>query len=402
MKIIEREFYSKKIRPYIDTGLIKVLVGQRRVGKSCVMRQLAEKISRKAPSANCIYINKEDFAFADIRDAKTLLEYVESQLDSNRKNYLFVDEIQDIIGFEIALRSLQAKEQCDIFCTGSNAQVLSGELATMLSGRHIEFEIHSLDYSEFLTFHRLSDCDESLTKYFTFGGLPHLAHLGLDSEIATEYLRNIYSTILLKDVLARAGLRNPAFLERLSAFLADNTGSLFSASSISKYLKAHRESVAPSVIINYLHAMEAAFIVGRAERFDIRGKAFLEASGKYYFADIGVRNALVGGNLARDIAKIEENAVYLHLKKNGYDVSVGNIGGVEIDFVARKSGKTVYVQVAYLIADEKTRSREFGNLEKIPDNFPKYVVSMNPFNSGDSESGIIHLHIRDFLKRTEF
>lgn len=402
MKIIEREFYTGKIEPYVDSGLIKVLVGQRRVGKSCIMRQIADKLARNGNGVNCIYIDKEDFAFAEIRDAATLLDYVESRLRAKKRNYLFIDEVQEIAGFETALRSLHAKEQCDVFCTGSNAKMLSGELATGLSGRYVEFEIRSLDYLEFLKFHALEDSDAALTRYFTFGGLPHLAHLGLETSLADEYLKNLYSTILLKDVLGRMGLRNPAFLERLSVFLADNVGSVFSASSISRFLKSKSEKVAPSVIINYLHAMRSAFIVERAPRFDIRGKELFETREKYYFEDIGLRNALVGTNLARDVAKIAENAVFLHLRKLGYTVSVGEIGNAEVDFVAQKQGKTIYVQVAYLIADEKTRDREFGNLKKIDDNFPKYVVSMNPFNPGGNEDGILHLHIRDFLKKEAF
>ena len=401
MEVIERKFYTQKIEPYINAGLIKVLVGQRRVGKSCIMRQLRDKLARDNDTC-CIYIDKEDFAFSGVQTAKELIDCVEAQLDPRKKNFLFIDEVQEIDEFEIALRSLHAKSQCDIFCTGSNAKMLSGELATGLSGRYIEFEIHALDYTEFLRFHKLEDTDESLSLYFSYGGMPHLARLGLKSELVDEYLRNLYSTILLKDITARLGLRNVLFLERLSSFVADNIGSLFSATSISKYLKSQKEHIPTSSVLHYLRAMQNAFIINRLPRFDIRGKSFFETQEKYYFEDIGLRNALVGRNLARDIAKIEENAVYLHLRKLGYKLSVGNLGNTEIDFVAQKGNRQLYFQVSYLIADEKTRQREFGNLKKIPDNFPKYVISMNPFNSGGNEDGIIHCHIRDFLKKTDF
>ncbi len=400
MKIIERKDYLRRIEPYVDSALIKVLVGQRRAGKSFLLRQLAHKIASANNEANCIFIDKEDFAFDGIRESGDLIRFVEERLNPKKKNYLFIDEVQDIHAFEVALRSLNAKEQCDIFCTGSNATMLSGELATRLSGRYIEFEIHALSYMEFLQFHSLEDSDESLIKYLSHGGMPHLARLGLESGLADEYLKNLYSTILLKDVIARLGLRNVVFLEKLSRFTADNTGSLFSASSISKYLKSKGDSVAPSVIINYLRAMESAFIISAVPRYDIRGKMLFETFEKYYFSDIGLRNNLVGINLARDIGKIAENAVYLHLRRQGYDVSVGSLGEAEIDFVAQKNGDVRYFQVAYLIADEATHRREFGNLKKIADNYPKYVISMNPLNLNGEEDGIIHLSLRKFLQMT--
>lgn len=400
MKLIDRPFYSQKIKPYIGKGLIKVLTGQRRVGKSYVMMQVMNEIAKDNPSANIIWINKEKSEFNFIRDDQTFSDYVLAKLIIGKDNYLFVDEIQEIKGFENVLRSLQANNDCDIFCTGSNANLLSGELSTFLSGRYIEFHIYSLSYTEFLTFHVLPDSDESLMQYFTYGGLPHLAHLSLNDALATEYLQNIYSTILLKDIVARENIRNVDFLENLSAYLADSVGSLFSAQSISKYLKSQHTQMSTSAILNYLRAMCNAFIVNKVQRYDIRGKRKFELNEKYYFEDIGLRNSLSGVNINKDIQKLMENAVFLQLKMLGYKVFVGKFDSYEIDFVGQKNNQTIYIQVAYILLNEETKQREFGNLKLIDDNYPKYVVSLDPFNSGSDYEGIKHIHLREFLKMT--
>ena len=398
MELIDRPFYTNKIKPYIGKGLIKVLTGQRRVGKSCVLKQIQTFIQDTNTDANIIYINKERTEFNFLKDNVSFESYLTEKIDATKKNYLFVDEIQEIVGFEHVLRSLQAENECDIYCTGSNAKMLSGELSTYLAGRYIEFHIFSLSYTEFLTFHNLMDADEALMKYFTYGGLPHLAQLTLNDDLAFEYLRNIYSTILLKDIVAREGIRNVYFLENLSVYLADSVGSIFSAMSISKYLKAQQIEMSVSAILNYLRAMSHAFIINKVERYDIRGKRKFELNEKYYFEDIGLRNALTGVNINKDIHKILENAVYLHLSTLGYKVFVGKLDSLEIDFIGQKDGKTVYVQAAYLITSDETREREFGNLMQIKNNYPKYVVSLDPFNVGNDYDGIKHIHIREFLK----
>ena len=398
MELIDRPFYTNKIKPYIDKSLIKVLTGQRRVGKSCVLKQIQTFIQNTNTDANIIYINKERTEFNFLKDNVSFATYLKDKIDATKKNYLFVDEIQEIVGFEHVLRSLQAENECDIYCTGSNAKMLSGELSTYLAGRYIEFHIFSLSYTEFLTFHNLIDTDEALMKYFTYGGLPHLAQLTLNDDLAFEYLRNIYSTILLKDIVAREGIRNVYFLENLSVYLAESVGSIFSAMSISKYLKAQQIEMSVSAILNYLRAMSHAFIINKVERYDIRGKRKFELNEKYYFEDIGLRNALTGVNINKDIHKILENAVYLHLSTLGYKVFVGKLDTLEIDFIGQKDGNTVYVQVAYLITSDETREREFGNLMQIKNNYPKYVVSLDPFNTGNDYDGIKHIHIREFLK----
>lgn len=398
MKLIERRTYSDKIRPYIGKGIIKVLTGQRRVGKSCILKQISIDIAKNNPDANLVFINMEFQEFRYLKNADAIFEYLNDRLQEGKDNYLFIDEVQDIDGFEEVLRSVQAKEQADIFITGSNAKMLSGELATYLSGRYVEFRISSLSYREFLEFHKLSDSDDSLRLYLTYGGMPYLPHLQLTDDIAFEYLRNIYSTILLKDVVSREGIRNVDFLDTLAMYTADNIGSLFSANNISRYLKSQRVNISPLVVINYLHALGNAYIINKVGRMDVSGLRKFEMSDKYYFEDLGLRNCRMSFDLGRDIGKLMENAVYLHMKRMGYEMFTGQLGQQEIDFVGVKGGRRVYVQVAYIIADEQTRKREFGNLMAIPDNYPKYVISLDPLLTSADVAGIIHLHLREFLK----
>jgi uncharacterized protein len=395
--LIPRPFYTGRIKPFIDKEIIKVITGQRRVGKSYIMFQLIAEIVKENPSSNIIYVNKELMPYSHITNDIQLYEYVKNEVKSGTKNYLFVDEVQEITQFEKALRSLLVENSCDIFCSGSNANMLSGELATFLAGRYIEFNIHSLAYDEFLSFLGLPDTLESLNKYLTIGGMPYLRVTGTDELFAFEYLRNVYSTILLKDVVAREGIRNVSFLEQLVEFLVDNTGNLFSAHTIAKYLKSQRASLSVQAVLNYLKPLTAAYFIHKVQRYDISGLKIFEVSEKYYFEDIGLRNCIRGFNRMNDINKVMENAVFLHLLRQGFKVYVGIIGKLEIDFVAQKDGKTIYVQVTYMLTDESTIKREFGNLGKIEDNYPKYVVSMDDFQAGTNYQGIEHLHLRDFL-----
>lgn len=401
MKIIDRPIYTNRIEPFIGKGIIKVLTGQRRVGKSYILKQLQKDIIEKEPQANIVYINMEFEEFRSIHNDSDLFEYLKDKLPADRNNYLFIDEVQDIEGFEHVLRSLQAKESCDIFITGSNAKMLSGELSTYLSGRYIEFHIHSLSFTEFQEFHNLPATNQSLTLYLTYGGLPYLSRLALTDELAFEYLRNIYATILLKDVVKREGIRNVDFLETLAIYAADNVGNLFSANNISKYLKSQRVDMSTTQVISYLKALSNAYLINKTGRMDVNGLKKFEVGDKYFFEDLGLRNCQLGFNLQRDIHKLLENAVYLHLRLLQYEVYVGQLEQQEIDFVGVKQGKRVYIQVTYLITDQKTREREFGNLMNIPDNYPKYVVSLDEFNQGSDVAGIVHLHLLDFLKLTE-
>lgn len=398
MKIIARQQYIEHIQRFIGKGMIIALTGQRRVGKSYIIRQLVSEIEAGNPDANIVYINKEKTKYADIRNADDISRYLDGKLKDDAENYLLIDEVQDIDGFENVLRSLNADEECQIVVTGSNAKMLSSELSTYLGGRYIEIHILSLSYREFLTFHRLDDSDDSLQKYLGFGGLPHLYRLGLENEdMVWEYIQNIYNTIVLKDVVQREGLRNVTLFENLMSYVSDNAGLLVSATSLSKYLKSQRVELTPLSAINYLKAASNAYIINKVSRYDIHGRRLLETNDKYYFEDLGLRNMLAGPNRTGDIEKVIENAVYLHLKNLGYKISVGTLPNGEIDFVAEKGGTSVYIQVAYLIADDKTMEREFGNLLKIHDNYPKYVISMNPMSRSQNYEGIKHLTLRQFL-----
>jgi len=394
---IPRQVYTERIKPFIDKEIIKVISGQRRVGKSYILFQLIAEIRQTNPSANIIYINKELKPHEHISDADNLYSYVKMNLIANTKNYLFIDEIQEIKYFEKALRSLLVENCCDIFCSGSNANMLSGELATFLAGRYIEFTVHSLGYDEFLNFFQLQNTTENLSKYLTVGGMPYMKVIGLDEFSVFEYLRNVYSTILLKDVVAREGIRNIQFLENLIEYLADNVGNLFSASNIAKYLKSQRTTITTQAVLNYLKPLSSAFFIYKVPRYDISGLKIFEVGEKYYFEDIGLRNCICGFDQRKDINKVMENAVYLHLLRSGYKVFVGQLGTSEIDFIAEKNGITIYVQVAFMLIDENTEKREFGNLLKIADNYRKYVVTMDEYNAGSNYQGIEQVHLKDFL-----
>lgn len=398
MKLIERSDYTERIERAFGKGVIVALTGQRRVGKSCIMAQVMRHIG-SLPQANVVYLNKEKNEFDGIRDYNDLLGFANGRLSKEKDNYLFIDEIQDIDGFERALRSLQADDACQIMVTGSNAKMLSSELTTYLSGRHIDYHIHSLGYEEFLLFHKMPDGDEALTAYLQYGGLPQLGRMGLDDrELVDDYLESVYSTILLKDIVERGQIRNVSLLKTLVRFMADNIGKLFSATSIVNFLKGQRVDTSAKVILNYLDLLCDAYIINRVSRYDIHGKRIFELGDKYYFEDLGLRNHIVGGNRSADIEKVMENAVYLHLLRMGYKVYVGQLHKTEIDFVAEKNGSTVYVQVAYLLTSQETINREFGNLKLIDDNHPKYVISLDRMMGDVNADGIRHIYLRDFLK----
>ncbi|MDE6650784.1 MAG: ATP-binding protein [Paramuribaculum sp.] len=401
MKIISRPTYTQKIESFLNKGMIIALTGQRRVGKSYILQDMVRIIGEKYPESNIVYINKEKKLFSDIRNDADLSNYLSDKIIEGRQNYLLIDEVQDIAGFEDTLRSLNADEECQIIITGSNAKMLSSELSTYLGGRYIEIHVQSLSYIEFLKFHDLVDSQESLDKYLTFGGLPHLYRLGLENkDMVWEYLRNIYNTIVLKDVIEREGIRNVTLFENLLSFVSDNVGQLVSGTSISKYLKSGKIDITPLSVLNYLKSASNAYIINKVSRYDIHGKKLLESNDKYFFEDLGLRNTLAAINREKDIEKLIENMVYLHLKNIGYEVKVGTLPDGEIDFVAERNGKKIYVQAAYLIAEEKTMKREFGNLLKLNDNYPKYVVSMNPLSMQTDYLGIQHLSLRNFLLST--
>ena len=398
-QLINRQYYTELITPFINKNIIKVLTGQRRVGKSCILQQLRQQILESVPNANIIFINKEYEEFSAIRTSEDLSAYIIPRLHPDVTNYLFIDEVQDIQGFEHTLRSLQAQDSCDIFITGSNATMLSSELSTYLAGRYIEFHIHSLTYQEYLTFHRVEASTQSLRNYLTFGGLPYLSNLPQQQEIVFEYLGNVFSTILLKDIVKREGIRNVDFLESLVLYTADNVGNLLSANNISRYLKSQRVNISPLQVINYLRSLQQAYLIHKVRRIEVAGLKMFENGDKYYFEDLGLRNCHLGFNLQRDIHKLIENAVYLHLLRCRFEVFTGQqSGGREVDFVARRGDMIIYIQATYLLSDDTTRQREFGNLLAIRNNYPKYVVSLDEWISGSITDGIQHLHLATFLQ----
>lgn len=391
----KRKGYIDRIKPFMQKSVIKVLTGQRRVGKSFLLYQLIEEILAEEPDANIIYVNLEDFTFSSQQTAEDLHPYIISHSKEKVKNYIFIDEIQDIPGFEKVIRSLLLNEDNDIYITGSNAKMLSGELATYLSGRYIEFKIYSLSYSEFLEFHGLTESETSYELYSRYGGLPYLLNLPLEDETVNEYLKSVYSTIVFRDVVSRYKLRNTLFLEKLIQFLSENIGNLFSAKNISDYLKSQHTTISVNQIQSYTEYLNNAFLIHRVERYDLIGKRVFEIGEKYYFENMGIRNIVIGYRIT-DKAKILENLVYNHLLYKGYDIKVGYYGDKEIDFVGEKNGEKLYIQVALKIDSDKTAEREFGNLLKIQDNYPKIVVTEDTF-SGNSYEGIRHFPIRQFL-----
>ena len=397
-RLIIRQNYFDKILKYLGKEMIIVLTGQRRVGKSYLLKQFyQEKI--KEPNSNIIYIDKEKREFDFIRNYQNLNDYIESKFVKDKHNYILIDEVQDIAEFERCVRSYRTEENADVIITGSNAKMLSGELSTIIGGRFKEIYIQPLSYEEFLTFHSLDDNDDSLTKYVNLGGMPGLNKIGLQEDDVREYQKDVYNTVLLKDVIMRNNIRNVNFLENLVLYLADNTGKIISANKVSKYMKSNGENISASVILNYLNYLSDAYIINKVNRYDVHGKRLFDSNEKYYFEDNGIRNAIAGGTREGDIEKVIENVVYQNLVRLGYEVFVGQLQSSEIDFVCTKpNGEKIYVQVSYLIVNEETRKREFGNLMRIQDNYPKYVVSMTPLITNNDYDGIKHIHLRNFLK----
>lgn len=398
MATIRRQSYIDKIEKYLGKETIIVLVGQRRVGKSCILKMIRDDKMADSDN-NVIYIDKEKWQYDAIQTYKDLNEYIERYWVNDKHNYILIDEVQDIEEFERSVRSFRTEPNTDIIITGSNARMLSNELSTLIGGRYKEIYIQSLSYNEFLEFHNLSDNDESLSLYIQYGGMPGLAKIGLEEDDAREYQIDIYHTVLLKDVIMRNQIRNVPFLENLVRFLADNIGKLISANSIAKYMKSQGESITSSVVINYISFLCEAYILHKVNRYDIHGKRIFENNDKFYFEDNGVRNAIAGGTREGDIEKVIENIIYEHLIRLGYQVYVGQLQAGEIDFVCTKpEGQRIYVQASYIIAEQATREREFGNLRSIKDNYPKYVISMTPLLTKNDDDGITHIHLRKFLR----
>ncbi|MDF2873032.1 MAG: hypothetical protein K0R05_4607 [Anaerocolumna sp.] len=398
--MIKRELYMSRIRPFIGNELIKVLTGVRRSGKSVMLEMIREElISSGISEAQFIFINFENMSNSHLCNAKALHDEILKRVTEIKdKVYLFFDEIQEVEEWEKCVNSFRVEFDCDIYITGSNAKLLSGELATYLAGRYVEFIVYPFSFEEFTQLYQSiypnTSQNEIFRQYLTLGGMPYLNNLRYAPEPSRQYLQDLYNSVVLKDVVKRNNIRDIDLLERIIAYITANVGTTFSATGISKYLKSESRTVSPETILNYIKACEDAYLIYRVKRQDLQGKKILTVNEKYFIADHGIREAVFGGNM-KDVNLILENIVFLELLRRGYDVKVGKAGDKEIDFVCNKQGQKIYVQVAYLLASEETTVREFGAYDSIRDNFPKYVVTMDELDM--SRDGIKHRNIRDFL-----
>jgi uncharacterized protein len=395
MKLIKRKLYLKKIEPFIGKPIIKILTGMRRVGKSELLKQIKDKISREHVDKNIIYINKELREFDSIINNQDLNNYIDSA-SARRESVIFIDEIQEIKDWERSINSFLA-EGMDIYITGSNAHLLSSDLATLLAGRYVEFKIFALSFKEFIELGEFEHVSQEniFQKYIKFGGLPGLFHLDFHPAATFQFLDAIYQTILLKDIVRRHKIRNVDLLDNITKFVFDNIGNLFNASTIVKYLKNQQIKNSVPTIQTHVHYLTDVFMAHKIRQFDLKGKEYLATNAKYFVGDLGLRHAILGYRDS-DISGMLENIVYLELCRNDYQVSLGRLGEKEVDFIAEKAGKIIYLQVAYIMPDAKTREREFSVLEAIKDNHPKYVISMDSLLTKRA-SGVIHLNLYDFL-----
>lgn len=403
--MIKRELYMKRIRPFIGSNLIKVMTGIRRCGKSVMLELIKQELIESGVNPiQFISINFEDLNYSHLQTAKSLHDEITNRAkDIDGKVYLFFDEIQEVKDWEKCINPFRVSLDCDIYITGSNAKLLSGELATYLGGRYVEFVIYPFSFGEFIELYRPITPDASIQqcfqKYLITGGMPYLANIRYADEPSKQYLHDLFNSVQLKDIVKCNKIRDVDLLERIIAYVIANVGTTFSARSLTKFLKSEQRTVAPETTLNYTKYCCDAYLFYQVKRVDLQGKQILSTNEKYYIADHGIREAVFGGNM-RDINLILENIVYLELLRRGYKVTVGKTGEKEIDFVCDKRGDKLYVQVTYLLASEDTIKREFGAYDTIRDNFPKYVVSLDEFDM--SRNGIKHQNIRDFLLAEEW
>lgn len=398
--MIKRELYMSRIRPFIGTDLIKVMTGIRRCGKSVMLKLIQQELTESGVSSTqFISINFEDMCYSHLLTVQALNdEIVKRAKEIGGKVYLFFDEIQEVKDWEKCVNSLRVSLDCDIYITGSNAKLLSSELATYLGGRYVEFVIYPFSFGEFIELYHSVNPDVSnqqcFQEYLLAGGMPYLANLRYEDAPSKQYLHDLFNSVQLKDIVKRNKIRDVDLLERIIAYVIANVGTTFSATSLAKFLKNEHRTVAPETILNYIKYCCDAYLFYQVKREDLQGKQVLSSNEKYYIADHGISEAIFGVNM-RDINLVLENIIYLELLRRGYEVTVGRIGDKEIDFVCSRSGEKLYVQVTYLLASEETVSREFGVYDAIRDNFPKYVVSLDEFDM--SRNGIKHRNVRDFL-----
>ena len=400
MERIRRNDYIAQVSNLLGKGEAVVLTGHRRAGKSCILELLSDDLSAVG---HVIYIDMEDPANADLVSFRELSDKIKAGLVEGRRNYVLIDEVQEVEKFEKALRYWVKQDGVDVVVTGSNAAMLSSDIASSFAGRYHRVHISSLDYREFLQFYGLEDSDNAFSQYLRWGGLPFLYRVPLEDErTRTEYLGSIYDTIFVKDIVRRKNVRNVSQLDNLAHFVADNSGKVFSANSISKYLKGSAMAVSANTVGEYMDALCDTYMIDRVKRYDIKGKSVFEQQDKYYFEDLGLRNYLCRDKRSLDMEKVLEGAVYLKLKRDGYDIYVGQLNGKEIDFVARRGDELIYVQVALHVSSEDIYEREFGNLKMIKDNYPKYVVTTDPNVGLIHDSGIVACSARQFLLKPSF
>jgi len=400
--MLKRDEYIKKIVPFIDKDVIKVLTGIRRSGKSVMLKLLMEELkNRGINEKQFIYINFENLKYRNLKNYERLYDFILNKVDDKYKSYyIFLDEIQEVEEWERCVNSLRVDEDFnfDIYITGSNAKLLSGELSTYLAGRYIEFVVYPFSFKEFFEImkekNKEIDLKEAFQDYVKFGGMPFLHNLDYNFEASMQYLQDLYASIILKDITQRNNIRDTDLLERIINYVVMNIGNTFSATSISKFFKSENRKVATETILNYIKACEEAFLVYRVARNDLLGKKILNVNEKYYIADHGIREAIMENN-QKNINQVLENIVYFEMLRRGYNVKIGKVDNLEVDFVCKKNDETIYIQVSYLLASEDTKEREFSVLENIKDNYPKYVLSMDEFDM--SRNGIKHVNLIEFL-----
>ena len=397
MEILQRPEYLAQVQHYFGKETIIVLTGQRRVGKSYVLMALRDLLLEA--DGNVIYINKEKKEWDDIVTYKDLNEYIEGKYVPDKRNYILIDEVQEIKEFEKSVRHWRTEPHTDLVLTGSNAETLSSDLSTLLAARYHEVYIQALTYKDFIRFHKLKEGDDTLSLFITAGGLPGLVKYDIhDENEVYSYAQDVLNTALVKDIILKHKIRNVPFLYNLVRFLADSTGKPVSATSISNYMKGQKSPVSIELVLKYLKYLCDAYIVTEVPRFDIRGKKLLQTNSKYYFEDNGIRNSCLDTNRDRDIEKVIESIIYHQLIHDGYKVNVGQLLAGEVDFVCVKDKHRVYIQASYFIGNDETRKREFGALKGIADNYPKYVISMTPLVTRTDDEGIQHISLREFLK----
>ena len=405
--MIKRELYLKQLRPFIDKPLIKVLTGIRRSGKSSILMMLHDELTQRGISdENIVYINFESMEYSNIDNAKSLYSFVKLKFTNELKYYILLDEIQEVNSWEKAINSFLVDFNADIYITGSNSKLLSSELATYIAGRYIEINVTPLSFKENLEFKKIltgtdiTDIQKEFIRFIRLGGFPIIHTASYSHEDAYKIIKDIYASAILRDIVQRNRIRNIELLEKIVKFVFENIGNMFSAKKVADYFKNQQRKVDIETVYNYLNALEGAFIIYRVPRYDLRGKEVLQTNEKYFIGDQGLKYAVMGYK-DRDISGILENIVFLELKRKGYQVYVGKFDDKEIDFVAEKKERKVYVQVAYKLSEESTIEREFGVLLGIRDHYPKYVVTMEDFWQ-DNIEGIRHKNLAEFLLMEEY